>query len=58
MASALPEGQEALELESACSENTPVGGQAHPISSNTIDYKALHTIQWTTLTKCIGKVKR
>jgi hypothetical protein len=37
MASALPEGQEALELESACSENTPVGGQAHPISSNTTE---------------------
>jgi hypothetical protein len=29
MASALPEGQEALEVESACSE------QAHPVSSNT-----------------------
>lgn len=35
MASALPEGQEALEVESACSENRPVGGQAHPVSSNT-----------------------
>jgi len=35
MASALPEGQEALEVESACSENTPVGGQSQPVSSNT-----------------------
>ena len=39
MASALPEGQEALEVESACSENTPVGGQAHPISSNTTELR-------------------
>lgn len=39
MASALPEGQEALGVESACSENTPVGGQAHPISSNTTEVR-------------------
>lgn len=44
MASALPEGQEALEVESACSENTPVGGQAQPVSSNTTEVR--HTQLW------------
>lgn len=44
MASALPEGQEALEVESACSENTPVGGQAQPVSSNTTEVR--HTKLW------------
>ena len=44
MASALPEGQEALEVESACSENTPVGGQSQPVSSNTTEVR--HTQLW------------
>lgn len=44
MASALPEGQEALEVESACSENTLVGGHAHPVSSNTTEVG--HTQLW------------
>jgi hypothetical protein len=47
MASALPEGQEALELESACSENTPVGGQAHPISSNTTQVSHSYMVRGT-----------
>jgi len=44
MASALPEGQEALQVESACSENTPVGGQSQPVSSNTTEVR--HTQLW------------
>lgn len=44
MASALPEGQEALQVESACSENTQVGGQSQPVSSNTTEVR--HTQLW------------
>lgn len=66
MASALPEGQEALEVESACSENRPVGGQAHPVSSNTtgktlnIQLTALaeHDIRALSTTVWIGRYYR
>lgn len=63
MASALPEGQEALDVESACSENTPVGGQAQPVSSNTTEVRHTqlwgcqhHTVYYTDR-RCVNKTR-